>query len=239
VLHTPARNAQAVAEMFIANVVSFLRHTLPAVQWLESAQWKEGAQSSYLEFKGNELAGKIVGMVGFGAIGQTIARLLKPWPCEIRYYDPFLEAAIAGCTETSLENIFETCDIVSIHLPANKDTAGIIGKKLLSRMKRDAIFVNTSRSMVVNQDDLLEVLEDKRIRGAVIDVFDHEPPDARDYKLIRLDNVLATPHIAGATFEVEDHHVDILNRQLLSWHDKIHAFHEPSGNGLKNDKHSK
>jgi len=239
VFHTPARNAQAVAEMFIANVVSFLRNTIPAVKWLESAQWKEGAQSSYLEFKGNELAGKTVGMVGFGAIGQAIARLLKPWPCEIRYYDPFLKTAIPGCKETSLEGIFETCDIVSIHLPANEQTAGIIGKSLLSKMKRNAIFVNTARSMVVNQDDLLEMLEDKRIGGAIIDVFDQEPPDARDYKLIRLGNVLATPHIAGATFEVEDHHVDIMNRQLLDWYDKIHAFPEPSGNGQKNDKHSK
>jgi D-3-phosphoglycerate dehydrogenase len=93
--------------------------------------------------------------------------------------------------------------------------------------------------MVVNQDDLLEMLEDKKIRGAIIDVFDEEPPGVRDYKLIGLDNVLATPHIAGATFEVEDHHVDIMNRQLLDWYDKVHAFAELSGNGLKNDKHSK
>jgi len=239
IFHTPARNAQAVAEMFIANVVSFLRKTVPAMKWLESAQWKEGAQSSYLEFKGNELAGKTVGMVGFGAIGQAIARLLKPWPCEIRYYDPFLRTAMPGCKQISLEEVFKTCDIVSIHLPANEQTAGIIDKSLLSGMKKDAIFVNTARSMVVNQDDLLEILENKSIRGAIIDVFDHEPPDARDYKLIRLDNVLATPHIAGATFEVEDHHVDILNRQLLEWFDKNPALAGLSGNGLKNDKHSK
>lgn len=83
-------------------------------------------------------------------------------------------------------------------------------------MKKDAIFVNTARASVVKREDLLEVLEHKKIRGAVLDVFDHEPPDETDYRLIHLDNVLATPHIAGATFEVEDHHAEIMNTNLLN-----------------------
>src|SRR5690606_21633677 len=73
VFNTPARNAQAVAEMFIANVITVLRHTIPGIEWLEGKNWGEGAHTSYLNFKGNELAGKKVGMVGFGAVGQYIA----------------------------------------------------------------------------------------------------------------------------------------------------------------------
>src|SRR5690606_35450031 len=89
VFNTPARNAQAVAEMFIANVITLMRNTLPAIQWLEGKNWGEGAHTSYLQFKGNELAGKKVGMVGFGAVAQYTARILSGFPSEIYYFDPY------------------------------------------------------------------------------------------------------------------------------------------------------
>ncbi len=218
VFHTPARNAQAVAEMFIANVITLMRNTIAAAKWLEEEKWAEGAHTSYLQFKGNELAGKTIGIIGFGAIGQTIANLVKNFPCKIHYYDPYFASENKAYQKTTLEDVFENSDIVSVHLPENKHTAGMIDKTLFSKMKSDAIFVNTARASVVNREDLLEVLVNKKIRGAVLDVFDKEPPDAIDYRIIHLDNVLATPHIAGATFEVEDHHVEIMNRNLLNWH---------------------
>jgi D-3-phosphoglycerate dehydrogenase len=84
-------------------------------------------------------------------------------------------------------------------------------------MKKDAIFVNTARAAVVNRNDLYEVLQQKKIKGAILDVFDHEPPDELDYKIIDMPNVMATPHIAGASFEVEDHHVRIMNEALMAW----------------------
>jgi D-3-phosphoglycerate dehydrogenase / 2-oxoglutarate reductase len=93
----------------------------------------------------------------------------------------------------------------------------MIDKSLISRMKKDAIFVNTARAVVVKREDLLDALENNRIRGAILDVFDHEPPDAIDYKIIHHPRVLATPHIAGATFEVEDHHAYIMNDALVNW----------------------
>lgn len=217
VFFTPARNAQAVAEMFVANVITFMRNTLAGIAWLKNGNWGEGAHTSYLQFKGYELAGKTVGMVGFGAVGQRIAGMVKSFPCKIRFYDPFIEDADTCYYKTSIEEVFATSDIVSIHLPVNQQTRGMIDKKLLSLMKSNAIFVNTARAVVVNRDDLLEALENNKIGGAILDVFDHEPPDATDIKIINLPNVLATPHIAGATFEVEDHHADIMNEALLGW----------------------
>jgi D-3-phosphoglycerate dehydrogenase len=104
---------------------------------------------------------------------------------------------------------------VSIHLPVNENTKGMIGRELLNRMQSHAIFVNTSRAAVVKRNDLLEVIRNHKIKGAVLDVFDNEPPDDVDYELIRMGNVLATPHISGATHEVEDHHVKILNKKLI------------------------
>lgn len=212
VFHTPARNAQAVAEMFIANVITVMRNTLPAIDWLESKQWGEGAHTSYLQFKGSELAGKKVGMVGFGAVGQHIARMLNHFPCDIYYYDPYYTDTMYN--KVGLEELFSICDVVGVHLPVTAETIGMIDKKYLSLMKKDAVFVNTARAKVVNQKDLLDVIESEKIRGAVIDVFYHEPPDEIDYKIILHKNVLATPHIAGATYEVEDHHAFIMNNNL-------------------------
>lgn len=218
VFYTPARNAQAVAEMFISNVIVFMRQTIAARQWLLDRKWDEGAHTSYLAFKGTELAGKSVGMIGFGAIGQLIARMIEHYPCQIQYYDPFVDASqFPAYKSMSLEEVFATSDIVSVHLPVTEDTKGMIDKTLLGRMKGDALFVNTARAVVVNRNDLYDVLRANKIKGAILDVFDHEPPDALDYKIIDLPNVLATPHIAGATFEVEDHHVDILNESLVNW----------------------
>ncbi|MDB5261021.1 MAG: hydroxyacid dehydrogenase [Adhaeribacter sp.] len=217
VFHTPARNAQAVAEMFVSNVIAFLRNTIAGCEWLEGENWEAGAHTSYLQFKGNELAGRTIGMVGFGAIGQRIANMVKSFPCLIQFYDPYTESPDPYYKKVSLEEVFATSDIVSIHLPVTKQTEGMINKSLISLMKHDALFVNTARAVVVNRDDLLEALEKNQIRGAILDVFDHEPPDAIDYKIIHHPHVLATPHIAGATFEVEDHHAYIMNDALKAW----------------------
>jgi D-3-phosphoglycerate dehydrogenase len=226
VFFTPARNAQAVAEMFIANVITFMRHTIPAVNWLRARKWDEDAHTSYLEFKGNELAGKKIGMVGFGAIGQLIARLVENYPCDIAYYDPYVDAsAFPAYQQVTLEALFSSCDIVSVHLPVTTDTKGMIGQELFALMKPHALFINTARAVVVNRNDLYEVLSQQKIRGAILDVFDNEPPDELDYKIIDLPNVLPTPHIAGATHEVEDHHVRILNEVLTEWF--VYGNHRP------------
>ncbi|MBO9634943.1 MAG: 2-hydroxyacid dehydrogenase [Chitinophagaceae bacterium] len=231
VFYTPARNAQAVAEMFIANVITFMRQTLPAISWLRGRNWEAGAHTSYLQFKGNELAGKKIGMVGFGAIGQLIARLIEGYPCSISYYDPYVNATtFPSYHQCSLEELFSSCDIVSVHLPVTADTKGMIDRRYFELMKPDSIFVNTARAIVVNRNDMYSVLSQNKIKGAILDVFDNEPPDELDYKIIDLPNVLATPHIAGATHEVEDHHVRILNEVLVEWF--VHGNH--SANRLAN-----
>ncbi|HEY4062982.1 MAG TPA: 2-hydroxyacid dehydrogenase [Puia sp.] len=217
IFYTPARNAQAVAEMFLANVISLMRKIIPSWQWLTGHNWGEGAHTSYLQFKGNELAGKTIGMVGFGAVAQRIAEMVQGFPCHIRFYDPYITSPNPGFKKTTLEDIFENSDIVSIHLPVTEETEGMIDKRLIGRMKPNAIFVNTARASVVNRDDLLDAIENHRIGGAVLDVFNFEPPDEKDYRLIGNPLVLATPHTAGATHEVEDHHVEILNKKILDW----------------------
>ncbi|MBA4493518.1 2-hydroxyacid dehydrogenase [Paenactinomyces guangxiensis] len=227
VFNTPARNAQAVAEMFIGNLITFMRNTFYGHKWLKEKKWDADAHTAYLQFKGNEIAGKTVGMVGFGAVGQCIAGILRHFPCDIQFYDPFIESPDPDYKKVTLEEVFSTSEIVSIHLPVNEHTKGMINKELMNRMKKDAIFINTARAVVVDREALIEVLKENKIRGAILDVFYHEPPDEVDYEIINHPNVLATPHIAGATYEVEDHHAVIMNENLRKWFiDKNRDFKE-------------
>lgn len=116
-----------------------------------------------------------------------------------------------------LEAIFTESDIVSIHLPVLDSTKGMIGEKLIDSMKKDAVFVNTARSAVIDSKALLKALEEKRIRGAVLDVLDHEPPTEEDLRFAQLENVLVTPHICGASYEVANHQSHIISDRILQW----------------------
>ncbi len=216
VLCTPARNAQAVAELLVGLLLNYMRNVLPAVEWVKKGEWKEGTTPYYL-WMGHELCGKKVGFVGFGAVGKAAARLLEAFGCEIAFYDPYVDFVKDTYQKKELENIFAESDIVSIHLPVLESTRGIVSRELLYKMKENALFVNTARSAVVDEDALKDVIKEKRIRGAILDVLSVEPPEAEDLKIAEYDNVLLTPHICGATYEVTDHQSDILTEQIKKW----------------------
>lgn len=216
VLCTPARNAQAVAELLVGLLLNYMRNVLPAVEWVKKGEWKEGTTPYYL-WMGHELCGKKVGFVGFGAVGKAAARLLEAFGCEIAFYDPYVDFVKDTYQKKELENIFAESDIVSIHLPVLESTRGIVSRELLYKMKENALFVNTARSAVVDEGALKDVIKEKRIRGAILDVLSVEPPEAEDLKIAEYDNVLLTPHICGATYEVTDHQSDILTEQIKKW----------------------
>lgn len=213
----PGRNVQAVAELVIATIISMLRHLRQSEKWLKAENW-QNRFDPYHRFQGLELFGKKVGIVGMGAVGQRVSQLLQAFSCPISYFDPYVEAdQFPDYQACSLEELFSQNDIVSIHLPEKEETAGMINRSLLQKMKPHALFVNTSRASVVDRDSLVELLETNKIFGAILDVFHQEPPDVADYRLIQLDNVLATPHIAGASLDVAYHHANSINRQIREW----------------------
>lgn len=220
VFHTPARNAQAVTELLIGSLISFYRNIGPSNDWLREEKWTEAGRRPYITFKGNEIAGKTIGFIGFGAVAIRVANILKSFPCNIQFYDPFIKTYHEDFKKETLENIFKDCDIVSVHLPVNQETTGMINKMLLTSMKKDSVFINTARAAVVDQEALFELLSANKIRGAILDVFENEPPKEDDYNLIKLPNVLATPHIAGASIEVEDHHSKIMNQGIQDFYNK-------------------
>lgn len=209
IMCTPGRNAQAVAEMVVGLLLTYMRKIIPAREWLNENKWVVGT-TPYFLWMGDELCGKKVGFVGFGAVGQSVAEILEGFGCDIDYCDPYVN--INKYHKSSLEDIFKECDIVSIHLPVLNETRGMIDKKLFGLMKKDAIFVNTARSAVVNEKDLLEALN--HINGAIIDVFDEEPPSKELIGKYSKDNVLLTPHICGATYEVADHQSKIMTKNI-------------------------
>jgi D-3-phosphoglycerate dehydrogenase len=209
----PARNVQAVTELLIANVIASYRFLYKSSHWMKEGQWTDRFEP-YVTFRGRELFGRKVGLLGLGAVGKNAAKLFEAFSCRIAYHDPYVEA---DYERLSPEKLFESCDIVSVHLPSVPETKGFVNSDLLNRLKEEALFVNTSRSSVVDTEALYHMLEQKRIFGAVLDVFDQEPPDESVLRLIRLPNVLCTPHIAGATSEVVSNHSRLINRQIREW----------------------
>ena len=215
VLCTPGRNNQAVAEMVVALIIMHMRHGLESIQWIKDGGWVQGT-TPYFLWMGHELQGKKVGLVGFGAVAQAAAKILDGFDCEVCYYD-YKGRPFGHYTPMSVEEIFKTCDIVSLHLPVSDSTRGLVTEELLRSMKPDALFVNAGRSALVDTKALIRVLNDKAIAGAVIDVLDNEPPTPEDLEIMNCPNTILTPHICGASFEVTNHQADILNARLKKW----------------------
>lgn len=217
VLCTPARNAQAVAELLVGLLINFYRNVQDSIKWIENGRWIQGGEEPYHLFMGNELSGKNIGFVGFGAVGQTTARILEGFDCKISFYDPYVDDVKSVYKKCDIKDIFVDSDVISIHLPVLDSTLKMINEDLLGVMKEEAVFVNTARSAVIDMEALKSVLERKRIKGAILDVLDNEPPTLKDLEIAKLPNVLLTPHICGASFEVAAHQSYIITEQIKQW----------------------
>jgi len=194
VYNTPGRNANAVADFTVGLLLSEVRNIARAHTLLKQGEWvKEYSNKEYVP----DLADKTVGIIGYGAIGKKVAQRLKGFDCNIIVYDPYLSDA-EDVTTVSLEELFKTSDFITIHSRLTKENEKMVNKDLLDLMKPTAYFINTARSGLVDEDALQEVLKNKKIAGAAIDVFEMEPP-GKEYKFIPYDNVTVTPHMAGST----------------------------------------
>lgn len=218
ILCTPGRNSQAVAEMTVGLLITHMRKIIPSTKWVQDGKWVQGT-TPYFTWMGNELYGKEVGFVGMGAIGKIVANILEAFGCKISFYDPFIEN-FKNYKKKDLNDIFKDSDIVTIHVPVLDSTYRMIKKEHFDLMKKDAIFVNVSRSWMVDQDAFYDTMKNKKIQAAIIDVLEEEPPTEEALKIGKLDNVLLTPHICGATYEVANHQTDIINESIIKWFEK-------------------
>ncbi len=174
-----------------------------------------GTHHNYL---GMEIADKKFGIVGAGEIGRGVAKIAKAFNADVYIYNRS-KVNIADTVQVSIEEIFKTCDIISIHLPLNKETKGIINSDLLSLMKKDAILINTARGPIIDNDYLAKLLIENKIAGAGIDVFDYEPPIKSDYKLLSAPNAILTPHVAYYTKEAMEKRFKIVVNNIKAYLD--------------------
>ena len=165
--------------------------------------------------------GKTVGILGTGEIGIATAKVFKALGCKLigwsRSHNEAFKA-LGGEYISDKQAFFAAADIVSVHLPLNKHTQGIVGKEELAAMKQTAILINTARGPIVNEADLINALEQKEIAGAGIDVYAQEPINP-DNKLLQFDNIVLTPHVAFKTKEALIRRMEITVKNIADFHD--------------------
>jgi len=198
VSNTPGANNNSAAEHAVALMLTVLRKTAQADASMKKGEWNKDA------FTGNELTNKTVGIMGFGRIGQIVAKRISGFEPKVLFFDPLVhQSQVNWATKVNtLEELFSQSDIVTIHTPLIDATKGVVNGNLLSKMKPHAILINCARGKIVNENDLYETLKGKKIKGAGFDVFATEPLEA-DSKLKELDNIVLTPHLGGSTEEAQ------------------------------------
>ena len=198
VMNTPGGNSEAAAEHTLAMMLSLSRKIPQATASMKAGKWEKS------KFTGRELINKTLGIIGTGHVGAIVADRAQGLKMKVIAYDPFISAEAAekaGITLTSLDEIYETADFITVHTPLNKETRGIIDKKAFAKMKKEACIINCARGGIIVEEDLYEALVSGKIAGAALDVFEEEP--TTNMKLISLDNVICTPHLGASTDEAQ------------------------------------
>lgn len=194
VTYAPGALDNAVSEMAIALCFALVRRLIECHHSVSRGEWNKVV--------GWEVAGKTLGIVGFGSIGKEVAVRANALGMKVLAYDVAPDASFAeshGVELVTLDELLSCSDIVSLHVPLTRGTYRLIGERELSLMKQGAFLVNLSRGGVVDEQALYERLKSRKLAGAAIDVFEHEPPSGSP--LLTLDNVVLSPHVGGSTFE--------------------------------------
>ncbi|MFH0964745.1 MAG: phosphoglycerate dehydrogenase [Planctomycetota bacterium] len=213
VVNTPAGSTVAAAEHTVGLILSLLKRIPQADRSMKSGKWDRKA------FVGRELRGATVGVIGLGRIGSEVARLILAMQARVLAYDPAVRPEIGrrkGVEMTDLHALLSASDIVTLHVPLTDDTQHLIRKETIALMRQGAYLVNCARGEIVRTADLLEALQTGKLAGAALDVFESEPPSADAQKLTRLENVIATPHIAASTEEAQRNIGVLLAEQVLA-----------------------
>ena len=197
VLNTPARNADAVAEIAVALLLAATRHLLTADADVRSGNMFRDGLIPYQRFRGAELAGRTAGLVGLGAVGQALKWRLSGLGLSVIAHDPFNDEALHG-----LDELLAQADIVSMHAPVTDDTVGMIGAEQFAAMRDGVVFLNTARAQLHDTDALVAALRSGKVAAAGLDHFVGEWLPV-DHPLTTQHNVVLTPHIGGATWNTE------------------------------------
>ncbi|GGS52207.1 MULTISPECIES: phosphoglycerate dehydrogenase [Actinokineospora] len=199
VVNAPTSNIVSAAEHAVALLLAVARQIPDAHATLQDHEWKRSA------FSGIELRGKTVGVVGLGKIGQLFAQRLAAFETTLIAYDPYASPARAaqlGTELVSLDELLTRADIISVHLPKTKETAGLINAEALAKTKKGVIIVNAARGGLIDEQALADAVRSGQVRGAGVDVFSKEP--TTDNPLFGVPGVIVTPHLGASTAEAQD-----------------------------------
>lgn len=183
----------AVSDLVFGLLISLYRNIISCNEVIREGGTKDG-------LIGFELEGKKFGVIGTGAIGSRVANIAQAFGCEVYAYSRTVKD-LAGVQYVGLEELLSTCDIISLHVPLNEDTRALINRDNIALMKPEAVLINTARGPVVDSEALAEALNNDKIAGAAVDVFEDEPPISKDHPLLHAKHLIATPHVAFATKE--------------------------------------
>jgi len=194
-------NAISVSEHAMTLMLSVYRRMMESWDNTRNGNWREGVDQLPVR---TEINGKTVGIIGFGNIGRQVARRLSGFDCEVLYHDtvelmPGRDREL-GAQAVDLDHLLRVSDIVTVHVPLNSSTRGLMGAREFGLMKKTAIFINTCRGPVHNEADLIKALQDGEIAGAGLDVLEQEPTDPNN-PLLSMPTAIVTPHWAGGTGE--------------------------------------
>ncbi len=213
VMTTPGANANAVAESVLALILADARHLIPADASCRAGKWEKKL------FMGRELSGKTVGIVGLGAIGQTVAKRLSGFECTLIGHDPVISKDRAEQIDVALVDLptlFERADYVTLHIPENAETRGLVNASLLSRMKKGATLINCARAGIINEADFRQVKAEKGIRF-LNDVY---PKDAEGPKSVADIADIMLPHLGASTKEANTKAASLAAQELIEFDEK-------------------
>ena len=193
VTNTPGANSVSVAELALALMLALARQISEADAAVHRGEWPR--------LNGVSIEGKIIGILGLGAIGKQLVLRLRGFNCRILAYDPFYEGNFAeenGVEMVPLKDVISQADFLSLHMPLLAETRKMVGPAFLATMKKGSFLVNTARGELIDEDALYAAVEAGHIRGVGLDAFEVEPPDPNN-KLLRLPQVICTPHLGAQT----------------------------------------
>ena len=205
-------STNAVAELTFGLAISVIRNIVPCDARCRRAETKDG-------LVGFELFGKTFGVVGTGAIGARVAKIAAAFGCRVLAYSRTEKQKLvdAGVQYVSLDELLEQSDFVSLHVPLTDATRGLINAEALAKMRQGAVLLNTARGPVVDSAALAAALNAGKLAGAGIDVFEGEPPIAKDHPLCSAKNTVLTPHVAFASREALETRADIVFANIEKW----------------------
>jgi Lactate dehydrogenase and related dehydrogenases len=218
VTNIPAYGTNSVAQMAFALLLELCHHVQNHSNEVKEGKWSHGLDFCFWDYPLIELAGKTIGIIGFGRIGQQVARIASAFDMRILAFSRHRDSQfyMNNFRWAEMPELLNESDIISLHCPLTKETQGLINKSTILQMKKSALLINTSRGQLIVDEDLAEALNKGIIAGAALDVLSKEPPDEKN-PLLSAQNCITTPHIAWATREARSRLMDIAVQNLNSY----------------------